>query len=104
MQTPRSLSRKCMIQRRSGCLELHQMGVWLRGCTRKQPSFVGNDLQEAVNSSIDGRLITATLRNPTRRQQRHAKSPFSLEVEMDGVWPWNRLRPKGPNAVDAPAD
>ncbi len=29
---------------------------------------------------------------------------FSLEVEMDGVWPWNRLRRKGPNAVDAPAD
>ena len=29
---------------------------------------------------------------------------FSLEVEMDGVWPWNRLRGKTPNAVDAPAD
>jgi uncharacterized membrane protein len=29
---------------------------------------------------------------------------FSLEVEMDGVWPWNRLRGKIPNAVDAPAD
>jgi uncharacterized membrane protein len=29
---------------------------------------------------------------------------FSLEVEMDGVWPWNRLRRKEPNAVDAPAD
>jgi uncharacterized membrane protein len=29
---------------------------------------------------------------------------FSLEVEMDGVWPWNRLRGKIPNAVDVPAD
>jgi uncharacterized membrane protein len=29
---------------------------------------------------------------------------FSLEVEMDGVWPWNRLRRKGANAVDAPTD
>ena len=29
---------------------------------------------------------------------------FSLEVEMDGVWPWNRLPGKTPNAVDAPAD
>ena len=29
---------------------------------------------------------------------------FSLEVEMDGVWPWNRLRGRRPNAVDAPAD
>jgi uncharacterized membrane protein len=29
---------------------------------------------------------------------------FSLEVEMDGVWPWNRLRRKGPHASDAPAD
>jgi uncharacterized membrane protein len=26
---------------------------------------------------------------------------FSLEVEMDGVWPWNRLRANRPNAVDA---
>ena len=29
---------------------------------------------------------------------------FSLEVEMDGAWPWHRLQRKGPNAVDAPAD
>ena len=29
---------------------------------------------------------------------------FSLEVEMDGVWPWNRLRRKGAHAVDAAAD
>ena len=29
---------------------------------------------------------------------------FTLEVEMDGVWPWNRLSGKTPNAVDAPAD
>jgi uncharacterized membrane protein len=29
---------------------------------------------------------------------------FSLEVEMDGVWPWNRWRRQGANAVDAPAD
>jgi uncharacterized membrane protein len=29
---------------------------------------------------------------------------FSLEVEMDGVWPWNRLRRKGPNTVNAPVD
>ena len=29
---------------------------------------------------------------------------FSLEVEMDGVWPWNRGRREEPSAVDAPAD
>ena len=29
---------------------------------------------------------------------------FSLEVEMDGVWPWNRLRRNGPHALEAPAD
>jgi uncharacterized membrane protein len=29
---------------------------------------------------------------------------FSLEVEMDGVWPWSRLRRKGPQALEAPAD
>jgi hypothetical protein len=28
---------------------------------------------------------------------------FSLEVEMDGVWPWNRLRRKN-QPRDAPAD
>jgi uncharacterized membrane protein len=29
---------------------------------------------------------------------------FSLEVEMDGVWPWNRLRRKGAHALEEPAD
>ena len=29
---------------------------------------------------------------------------FSLEVEMDGVWPWNRWRRQGGDAVNAPAD
>jgi uncharacterized membrane protein len=29
---------------------------------------------------------------------------FSLEVEIDGVWPWNRLRRRDLTAVDAPAD
>jgi uncharacterized membrane protein len=29
---------------------------------------------------------------------------FALEVEMDGVWPWNRLRRRGPHASDVPAD
>jgi uncharacterized membrane protein len=29
---------------------------------------------------------------------------FSLEVEMDGVWPWNRWRRQGADAVNAPAD
>jgi uncharacterized membrane protein len=29
---------------------------------------------------------------------------FALEVEMDGVWPWNRLRRKGSHALEAPAD
>jgi uncharacterized membrane protein len=29
---------------------------------------------------------------------------FSLEVEIDGVWPWNRWRRQGANAVKAPAD
>ena len=29
---------------------------------------------------------------------------FSLEVEMDGVWPWNRLPRERPKAVDAPTD
>ena len=29
---------------------------------------------------------------------------FSLEVEIDGVWPWNRLRRRGPHALEAPAD
>jgi uncharacterized membrane protein len=29
---------------------------------------------------------------------------FSLEVEMDGVWPWNRWRREGPSAVDAPTE
>jgi len=29
---------------------------------------------------------------------------FSLEVEMDGVWPWNRWRREGPSAVNAPTD
>jgi uncharacterized membrane protein len=29
---------------------------------------------------------------------------FALEVEMDGVWPWNRLRRKGPHTLEAPAD
>jgi uncharacterized membrane protein len=29
---------------------------------------------------------------------------FSLEVEIDGVWPWKRSRRKEPNAVNASAD
>ena len=29
---------------------------------------------------------------------------FALEVEMDGVWPWNRLRRKGPHALETPTD
>jgi uncharacterized membrane protein len=29
---------------------------------------------------------------------------FSLEVEIDGVWPWNRWRRQGANAAKAPAD
>lgn len=26
---------------------------------------------------------------------------FSLEVEVEGVWPWRRLRPRGPGASDS---
>jgi uncharacterized membrane protein len=29
---------------------------------------------------------------------------FSLEVEMDGMWPWNRWQREAPNAVDTPTD
>ena len=44
MQTPRSLSRKCMIQRRSGCLELRRTQILHRPYIRKRPSLVDNDL------------------------------------------------------------
>ena len=50
MQTRLSLSRKSMTPAKKRLPNYIECEFWLRPCARKQPSFVGNDMREALNS------------------------------------------------------